>query len=169
VSCLANCFERVFYAELGDELTTCETGHELYKFYRNFPEVHSTVVHFQLRNLIWSTSSHDLFVVHSNRIVHWNMLTGDNDVVLDLTGTKSDSLSRSMGVVHVSTSCVKGSLAAAGAQFNCPSSLLSTIERSSVHTSHACCCPGSAVLEYAMKCCLLWPHSGLSRCWESHC
>lgn len=101
-------------AAFGDELSSCDTSHTLYKFYRNFPEVHSTVVHFQLRNLIWSTSCHDVFVVHNNRIVHWNILTGDSTVVLDLTGTKSDSLARSMGVVHISTSCVKGSLAAAG-------------------------------------------------------
>ena len=105
----------VLSADFADELTSCDTSHTLYDFYRNFPEVHSTVVHFQLRNLIWSTSCHDLFVVHTNRIVHWNILTGDSAVVLDLTGSKPDSLARAMGVVHISTSCVKGSLAAAGA------------------------------------------------------
>jgi hypothetical protein len=42
------------------------------------------------------------------------MLTGENEAILDLTGAKSDSLARHMGVVHISTSCVKDSLAAAG-------------------------------------------------------
>lgn len=115
---LAN-YNAVISADFADELTTCDTSHTLYEFCRNFPEVRSTVVHFQLRNLIWATSCHDMFVVHTNRIVHWNMLTGDSAVVLDLTGTKPDSLAKAMGVVHISTSCVKGSLAAAGAPHRC--------------------------------------------------
>lgn len=44
------------------------------------------------------------------------MLTGRNRVVLDLTGKQQHGGqgSRYMGVVHISTSCVKNGLAAAG-------------------------------------------------------
>ena len=46
-----------------------------YDFYRNNRAVHATVVHFQLRNLLWATSAHDVYVMLDSAVNHWNPLT----------------------------------------------------------------------------------------------
>lgn len=46
-----------------------------YEFVRNSRSVHSTVVHFQLRNLLAATSANDVFVVHDNCVNHFSPAT----------------------------------------------------------------------------------------------
>ena len=79
-----------------------------YSFYRNWRAVRSTIVHFQLRNLLWPVSAHDIYYVANNRVVHWNNLVrGKNpDTVLDL-GMQYEA-------VNVCTMCAKHGIVAAG-------------------------------------------------------
>ena len=32
-------------------------------------------MHFQLRNLVWATSKHDVYVAHNNCVHHWSPVT----------------------------------------------------------------------------------------------
>jgi len=108
--------DRARAAELGSQTTaTCERK-DLFAFYRNFRDVQSTIIHFQLRNLVWATSAHDVYVVHANCVKHWNMVSRRMRTVLDLTGGAESVAGASMsaGVVHVSTCCVGGGVVAAG-------------------------------------------------------
>lgn len=57
-----------------------------YAFLRNWRTVASSIVHFQLRNLLWSCSAHDVCVVYDNRVQHWNCVTRSVSDVLDLRG-----------------------------------------------------------------------------------
>lgn len=51
-----------------------QTG-RLYDFWRNYRAVHSTIVHFQLRNLVWATSSNDVYVMLDSCVNHWSCMT----------------------------------------------------------------------------------------------
>jgi hypothetical protein len=57
-----------------------------YAFVRNWRTVASSIVHFQLRNLLWAASAHDVAVVYDNRVQHWNSVTRTVSDVLDLRG-----------------------------------------------------------------------------------
>lgn len=57
-----------------------------YAFLRNWRTVASSIVHFQLRNLLWAASAHDVAVVYDNRVQHWNSVTRSVTDVLDLRG-----------------------------------------------------------------------------------
>ena len=48
---------------------------EMFAFENNERLLRSSIVHFQLRNLVWATSSHDVFVTHVNEIVHYSYHT----------------------------------------------------------------------------------------------
>lgn len=98
--------------ELGASLTQCPMAPGIFTFYRNFRDVQTSIVHFQLRNLLWATSSHDLYVVHNNSLKHWNLVRREHRTILDLSGGPNSS--PNMGVVYVSTACVSGGFAAAG-------------------------------------------------------
>ena len=76
--------------------------------FRNMQAVKNTIMHFQLRNLVWATSKHDVYTVRSNVIQHWNLVNGKSTDVLDLSGRA--------GAVEtlISTTCVKDDIVAAG-------------------------------------------------------
>lgn len=57
-----------------------------YAFLRNWRAVASSIVHFQLRNLLWACSAHDVAVVYDNRVQHWSSVTRAVSDVLDLRG-----------------------------------------------------------------------------------
>lgn len=52
----------------------------------------SSVVHFQLRHLLWATSGVDVYVQNNNTISHWNLATRTETKVL---------LNTSAGCVYV--------------------------------------------------------------------
>ncbi|WIA08841.1 hypothetical protein OEZ85_008262 [Tetradesmus obliquus] len=85
-----------------------------YRFVRNWRGVPSSIVHFQLRNLLWAASAHDVFVVYDNRVQHWNSATRRCEDVLDLRGAPKGPRLPSMGRVQVSTLAVSCGLLAAG-------------------------------------------------------
>ena len=47
---------------------------DLMRFHRSCARVKSHISHFQLRNLVWATSKHDVFMLHEGSIKHWNGL-----------------------------------------------------------------------------------------------
>lgn len=44
------------------------------------------IYHFQLRNLVWSTSKHDVYLVSHYSIVHWSSLNSKRSEVLNVSG-----------------------------------------------------------------------------------
>ncbi|CAN1302618.1 Uncharacterized WD repeat-containing protein C2A9.03 [Linum perenne] len=68
------------------ECKDTKKGGMYYDFYRNTRSVKSTILHFQLRNLVWSTSKHDVYLVSHYSIVHWSSLLGKKTEVLNVSG-----------------------------------------------------------------------------------
>ncbi|KAK4755119.1 hypothetical protein SAY87_008876 [Trapa incisa] len=59
-------------------------GGNYFKFWRNTRSVKSTILHFQLRNLVWSTTKHDVYLMSNFSIIHWSSLTCKKTEVLDV-------------------------------------------------------------------------------------
>jgi len=45
-----------------------------------------SINHFQLRNLVWAPSPHDVYLLQDNGVVHWDAVTRSRRCVLDLSG-----------------------------------------------------------------------------------
>mmetsp|Transcript_10618 Transcript_10618/g.21014 ORF Transcript_10618/g.21014 Transcript_10618/m.21014 type:complete len:449 (-) Transcript_10618:78-1424(-) len=82
---------------------------EMFEFENNERLLRSSIVHFQLRNLVWATSSHDVFVTHVNEIVHYSYHTERTTPVLSL-----ERLQMSLGRMQISTMAVEESTCIAG-------------------------------------------------------
>ena len=105
-------------------------GCTFFDFFRSYRCVQSSVVHFQLRHLLWATSGVDVYVQNNNTVSHWNLATRTEtkvrwSYVLRLTDTVNNHLqvldaatmhrcNSSLGKVQLSTLCVKHGLVAAG-------------------------------------------------------
>lgn len=72
-----------------------------FPFLRNWRAVASSIVHFQLRNLLWAASAHDVAVVYDNRVQHWNSVTRGVSDVLDLRGWPKGPRLPGLGRVQV--------------------------------------------------------------------
>ncbi|ANM59238.1 Transducin/WD40 repeat-like superfamily protein [Arabidopsis thaliana] len=93
-----------------------EKGKNFYDFQFNTRLVTSTIVHFQLRNLVWATSKHDVYLMQNYSLMHWSSLLQRGKEVLNvarsvtptqkLPGLFSEPLSR----VQVSSMAVKENL-----------------------------------------------------------
>ncbi|KAI9122620.1 hypothetical protein K1719_006460 [Acacia pycnantha] len=68
------------------ECKPTDKGGEYYDFWQNTRSVKATILHFQLRNLIWSTSKHDVYLVSRYSIVHWSSLSCKGSEVLNVSG-----------------------------------------------------------------------------------
>lgn len=98
-----------------------EKGSSFYMFKKNFRSVTPTILHFQvcqmlllhlfsiseykrlvecfvfyfsflqLRELVWATSNHDVYLMCNHSITHWSSLTSSRDEVLDLAGLVTPS------------------------------------------------------------------------------
>jgi len=44
------------------------------------------ICHLQLRNLVWSTSKHDVYLVSSYSIMHWSSLSSKKSEILNVSG-----------------------------------------------------------------------------------
>lgn len=53
----------------------------LFTFHRNWRKLRSTIVHFQLRNLLWCPTPTDMYTVYQNRVVGFNTCTRRASVV----------------------------------------------------------------------------------------
>eukprot|EP00249_Psilotum_nudum_P010526 c22589_g1_i1 orf=1252-2607(+) len=109
--------------EIDKECTKVRTGGKYYEFRYNTRSVKSTVVHFQLRNLVWATSKHDIYFMFRSSVWHWSPLTKKNTEVLNVAGPvvpapeaqrRGSALQQGLGRIQISTMCIKGNLLVAG-------------------------------------------------------
>uniref|UniRef100_A0A804NVF2 Transducin/WD40 repeat-like superfamily protein n=1 Tax=Zea mays TaxID=4577 RepID=A0A804NVF2_MAIZE len=63
-----------------------EKGGMYYEFRRNTRSIKSTILHFQLRNLVWATSKHDIYLVSHYSIRHWSALSGVDTELINVQG-----------------------------------------------------------------------------------
>ncbi|XP_060189022.1 uncharacterized WD repeat-containing protein C2A9.03-like isoform X2 [Lycium barbarum] len=91
-----------------------------YDFRRNSRSVKSTIQHFQLRNLVYSTSKHDVYLMSHFSVIHWSSLTSTRTEVLNVSGHVAPrekhpgSLLEGFTHTQVSTLAVKDKLLVAG-------------------------------------------------------
>ncbi|KAL3830449.1 hypothetical protein ACJIZ3_019251 [Penstemon smallii] len=106
--------------DLDKECKEVEKGNNFYDFQFNTRLVKSTIVHFQLRNLLWATSKHDVYLMQNYSVMHWSPLLRRSKEVLNVAkpitptmkypGCMAQMLSR----VQISTMTVKDNLMVAG-------------------------------------------------------
>ncbi|GKV44042.1 hypothetical protein SLEP1_g51274 [Rubroshorea leprosula] len=95
-------------------------GKTFYDFQFNTRLVKSTIVHFQLRNLLWATSKHNVYLMQNYAIMHWSSLLCRGKEVLNVAKQivpilkRPGLLSRSLSRVQISTMTVKENLMVAG-------------------------------------------------------
>lgn len=104
----------------GKDCKITEKGSTYYEFRRNARSVKSTILHFQLRNLVWATSKHDVYLMSQSSIIHWLSLTCAKSEVLNVSGHVAPSVKHPGSLLEgftetqVSTLAVKDKLLVAG-------------------------------------------------------
>ncbi|CAH8309567.1 unnamed protein product [Eruca vesicaria subsp. sativa] len=115
-------FESLFRSreDLHKECLQVEKGKQFYDFQFNTRLVKSTIAHFQLRNLLWATSKHDVYFMKNYSLMHWSSLLQRSKEVLNVakpivpTMKQQGMLSQSISRVQISTMAVKDDLIVAG-------------------------------------------------------
>nr|GMD55621.1 uncharacterized WD repeat-containing protein C2A9.03-like isoform X1 [Ipomoea batatas] len=106
--------------DLEKEYKVVEKGNSFYDFQFNTRLVKSTIVHFQLRNLLWSTSKHDVYLMQNYSVMHWSSLLKRGKEILNVakplvpTQKTRGSLGQTLSRVQISTMAVKNNLMVAG-------------------------------------------------------
>ncbi|KAL5972313.1 hypothetical protein ACLOJK_041566 [Asimina triloba] len=91
-----------------------------YDFQRNTRSVKSTILHFQLRNLVWATSKHDVYLMSHFSVMHWSTISCNKSEVLNVSGHVAPcekhpgNLLEGFTQTQVSTLAVKNKLLVAG-------------------------------------------------------
>ncbi|KAL2628447.1 hypothetical protein AAZX31_07G251400 [Glycine max] len=102
------------------ECTPTHRGGKYYDFWQNTRSVKSTILHFQLRNLVWATSKHDVYLVSSYSIIHWSSLNSKRSEILNVSGHVAPcekhpgSLLEGFTQTQISTLAVRDKLLIAG-------------------------------------------------------
>ncbi|KAM7256916.1 hypothetical protein ACFE04_012657 [Oxalis oulophora] len=102
------------------ECKQVEKGGHYFDFFHNTRLVKPTILHFQLRNLIWATSKHDVYLMSNYSVMHWSSLTGNLSEVLNFsahvapTERHAGSLLEGFTQTQISTLAVKDNLMVAG-------------------------------------------------------
>jgi hypothetical protein len=102
------------------ECKQVEKGGRYFDFFHNSRLVKPTILHFQLRNLIWATSKHDVYLMSNYSVMHWSSLTGNLSVVLNFSGhvapseRHAGSLLEGFTQTQISTLAVKDKYMVAG-------------------------------------------------------
>ncbi|XP_044405641.1 probable ribosome-binding factor A, chloroplastic [Triticum aestivum] len=82
------------------------------KYLQVMPELSNDL---QLRNLLWATSKHDVYVMQNYSVRHWSSLLRRGKEVLNVAGPNQDMQGgRPLSRVKISTMTVKDNLLAAG-------------------------------------------------------
>ncbi|PKI48009.1 hypothetical protein CRG98_031602, partial [Punica granatum] len=68
------------------EYKQVEKGANYYDFFHNARVVKPTILHFQLRSLVWATSKHDVYLMSNYSLMHWSSLTRNLTDVLNFSG-----------------------------------------------------------------------------------
>ncbi|MBA0722158.1 hypothetical protein Golax_009634, partial [Gossypium laxum] len=104
----------------GKDCKITKKGASYYDFRLNSRSVKSTILHFQLRNLIWATSKHDVYLMSRFSVMHWSSLTHKKREILNVSGHVAPSekhpgsLMEGFTQTQVSTLAVKDNLLVAG-------------------------------------------------------
>eukprot|EP00899_Mesostigma_viride_P006555 jgi/Mesvir1/15900/Mv02803-RA.1 len=104
-------YENLNFKRVDKEGNVERTPGCLYDFFYNTRKVRSQIVHFQLRNLVWATSKHDVYVMFESGIQHWSPVTGKLTEVMSLLNGRPGS---ALGRVQISTMCAYRNLIVAG-------------------------------------------------------
>ncbi|OAY71394.1 putative WD repeat-containing protein [Ananas comosus] len=102
------------------ECKQVERKSTFYDFQFNTRLVKSTIAHFQLRNLLWATSKHDVYMMQNYSIMHWSSLLRRSKEVLNVAGQivptqkPRGSSAQSLSRVQISTMAVKDNFIVAG-------------------------------------------------------
>uniref|UniRef100_A0A6V7QQQ5 Uncharacterized protein n=1 Tax=Ananas comosus var. bracteatus TaxID=296719 RepID=A0A6V7QQQ5_ANACO len=105
---------------LQKECKQVERKSTFYDFQFNTRLVKSTIAHFQLRNLLWATSKHDVYMMQNYSIMHWSSLLRRSKEVLNVAGQivptqkPRGSSAQSLSRVQISTMAVKDNFIVAG-------------------------------------------------------
>lgn len=73
-------------AAVNRECKQVEKGGNYYEFFYNTRMVKPTILHFQLRNLVWATSKHNVYLMSNCSVMHWSSLSGNLSEVLNFAG-----------------------------------------------------------------------------------
>ncbi|XP_059632836.1 uncharacterized WD repeat-containing protein C2A9.03-like [Cornus florida] len=102
------------------ECKQTEKGGIYYEFFHNTRLVNPTILHFQLRNLIWATSKHDVYLMSNYSVKHWSSLSCKLSEVLNFSGhiapteRHAGSLLEGFTQTQISTLAVSGNFLVAG-------------------------------------------------------
>ncbi|CAL1390402.1 unnamed protein product [Linum trigynum] len=102
------------------ECLAVDKGKTFYDFQLNTRIVNSTIVHFQLRNLLWATSKNDVYLVQNYSLMHWSALSRKEKEVLNVakpvvpTLKRPGLLTQSLSRVQISSMVVKDNIMVAG-------------------------------------------------------
>ncbi|XP_020584425.1 uncharacterized WD repeat-containing protein C2A9.03-like isoform X1 [Phalaenopsis equestris] len=97
-----------------------EKGSNYYEFRFNTRVVKPTIHHFQLRNLVWATSKHDVYFMSNSSVIHWSATSCNLSEVLNFSGHVAPkekypgSLMEGFSRTQISTLAVKDNLLVAG-------------------------------------------------------
>ncbi|KAH7682931.1 WD40-repeat-containing domain-containing protein [Dioscorea alata] len=95
-------------------------GGNYYEFLYNTRLVKPTILHFQLRNLVWATSKHDVYFMTNASVNHWSSTSRSLTEVLNFSGhvapdeRHNGSLLEGFTRTQISTISVKHNLLVAG-------------------------------------------------------
>ncbi|XP_052302815.1 uncharacterized WD repeat-containing protein C2A9.03 isoform X2 [Populus trichocarpa] len=102
------------------ECKQMEKGGYYYEFFHNTRSVKPTILHFQLRNLVWATSKHDVYLVSNYSVMHWSSISGNLSEVINFAGhvapseKHAGSLLEGFTQTQISTIAVKDNFLVAG-------------------------------------------------------
>ncbi|ONM02671.1 uncharacterized isoform X1 [Zea mays] len=68
------------------ECMPAEKGQLYYEFQHSTRSVKPTIRHFQLRNLVWATTRHDVYLMSNFSVLHWSAMTYKKQEVINLQG-----------------------------------------------------------------------------------
>ncbi|XP_044479522.1 uncharacterized WD repeat-containing protein C2A9.03-like [Mangifera indica] len=91
-----------------------------YQFFHNTRLVKPTILHFQLRNLVWATSKHDVYLMSNYSVMHWSTLSSNLSEILNFAGhiapseKHAGSLLEGFTQTQISTLAVKYNFMVAG-------------------------------------------------------
>ncbi|KAJ8539757.1 hypothetical protein K7X08_014009 [Anisodus acutangulus] len=102
------------------ECKQVKKGGNYYDFFYNTRLVKPTILHFQLRNLVWATSKHDVYLISNYSLMHWSSISNNLSEVLDFSGHIAPSekhagnLLEGLTQTQISTMAVKNRFVVAG-------------------------------------------------------
>ncbi|XP_039117477.1 uncharacterized WD repeat-containing protein C2A9.03-like [Dioscorea cayenensis subsp. rotundata] len=81
-------YENVLHSGLqsAKDCKPSKKGGLFYDFQRNTRSVKSTILHFQLRNLVWATTKHDVYLMSHFSVLHWSAITSEKCEIMNLSG-----------------------------------------------------------------------------------